>query len=135
MDKEQKELFRGKMKSYHFLICYLKEMNEKKKELYDEMSGLKGISYDRIPSTPNPEAAENYRLTMIDRIEEVDNEISIHQLKLDMLNVTLNRIADPERQMYLLKYRDRRTYEAIGKLFGYSPSGIFMRMDHALDEL
>ena len=48
---------------------------------------------------------------------------------------TLNRIADPERQMYLLKYRDRRTYEAIGKLFGYSPSGIFMRMDHALDEL
>lgn len=133
MTSEQKATFRKKMESYRYLLYNVKDLKEQIDELYRKMSGLKGISYEKIPSMPNPEASERYKLAIIDDIAAIEKELRIHKMKLSYLEQILKLIPDPESQMFILKYRDRKTYEQIGRIFGYSPSGIFMKMDKALD--
>ncbi len=107
----------------------LKNETEEKLELllYD-MTGVKGISYDKMPSSFNPSLVALKRLEMIEKYNYLQREHDFIIKAIDHVENTLNKIPDELRQMLIEVYVKGMTYKAVGERHGYSDHGLWLLM-------
>ena len=118
--------------------AYSKSISEIKIELellWYELSGVKGIQYDKQPSSYNPELNESYRLELLDRIESKENELDFTYLAIERYRANLDRLPSDIRWIVEQIFIENKTFAEIGKIVGYSDRGLHYRVKKEIEKL
>ena len=129
-------MFRQRLKKeYSFTVYKVEDLKKEIEELYYKMGGVKSIDYSKTKGSTNSEAINEFKLTISDDIAYLEQELKIHQLKLDQMNDVLNELEDCDKEMFVLKYLKHKTYYEIGKIYYLTASAVSKRMTRALEEV
>ena len=114
---------------------YKKSIDKAKTKLevleYQE-TGVKGVSYTKMPMSHNPTLSALKRLDLVEEVDELKREINFYYVRLEENIRTTDRImvAMPEELRNILsdKYIEGMTFSQIAEKYHYSESGIFNKM-------
>lgn len=110
----------------------LKAYKYDKKKVKDELdlilyreTGVKGISYDKIPTSGNPQQIAFNRLEMVEDYESKLKEYEFICSAISEIEKHLNRM--PNELQYMLKdiFVDRMTYRKASAKYGYTEAGLW----------
>lgn len=110
----------------------LKAYEYDKKKVKDELdlilyreTGVKGISYDKIPTSGNPQQIAFDRLEMVEDYESKLKEYEFICSAISEIEKHLNRM--PKELQYMLKdiFVDRMTYRKASAKYGYTEAGLW----------
>ena len=62
---------KNELQNYKQYLKDIENLKEQIKNVWYEMTGVKGVSFDRIPTSHNPVASELHRLDLIDKKDEL----------------------------------------------------------------
>ena len=130
-DKEIKE-FTDELKRYRMLLGLSARLKEKLDLLFYDLTGVKGVSFDRISGTTNSEQTELQRLTKIDEYNDVLRTYEVVNERIKNIQKVLNCLRIEDREMFMMKYLDNMSFYAIAKVYYISKTGLIYRMNEAL---
>lgn len=130
-DKEIKE-FTDELKRYRMLLGLSARLKEKLDLLFYDLTGVKGVSFDRISGTTNSEQTELQRLTKIDEYNDVLRTYEAVNKRIKNIQKVLNCLRIEDREMFMMKYLDNMSFYAIAKVYYISKTGLIYRMNEAL---
>lgn len=120
------------------LFAYERDLNrldQKIEDLLYEMTGVKGISYSKIPSTVNPELSEERRLELIEEMDVLVTEKKRLQLNITHIYATLSLLNEKDRKAMIDLVAKRIKSEEVAFNNGYSKSGIWKRIKKEIEKL
>lgn len=118
--------------------AYTKSISDIKTELellWYELTGVKGIQYNKQPSSYNPELNESYRLELLDRIESKEKELDFTYLAIERYRANLDRLPSDIRWIVEQIFIDNKTFAEIGKTVGYSDRGLHYKVKKEIEKL
>lgn len=103
--------------------------------LWYELTGVKGVSFDRQPTSFNPSLSEQTRLELLDKIEQKEKELDYLWMAIERYEKNLNRLSDEVRgyveQLFILG----ETFETVGKRTGYNKGSIAYKIRSEVEKL
>lgn len=110
----------------------IKTADEELEKIWYELSGVKGIAFDKIRGTDFDEGKK------IEHFEDKEKDMrrwekqkSIAQANLSRVNDILKQLDDDIREAVIRIYCDDETYEVVANAIGYSISGLYARIERA----
>lgn len=95
--------------------------------LYRE-TGLKGISYDHIPTSGNPQQIALNRLELVDEFEAKQKEYDFICSAISEVERYLERMPKELRSMLTDIYVERMTYRKASIKYGYTEAGLWYHL-------
>lgn len=92
--------------------------------LYD-MTGVKGISYDRTPNSFNPSQSALKSLEMVDKYSRKEEELIFTRKAIKQIEITLAKMPKRLQAMLKDKFVYGMTYNQIALRYHYSNNGIW----------
>ena len=126
-------LFMGELKLAMKHIVSIAECKNKKELLYYELSGVKGVRFDREPISHNPELTEELRLELIDKIALLDEEIAMSRKTIKVIKNKIKQLSFDNQRVCLMIINGLSLGE-IGREFSYSKSAIQYRLKKEVEE-
>ena len=99
------------------------------------MTGVRGISYSKIPASSNPEITAEKRLELIEQMEELENEKKRLQLNISHIYSTLSKLNDQDMEIVVQIIAKKHNAEIVANENGYSKSGIWARIKREIEKL
>ena len=103
--------------------------------LWYELSGVKGIQFDKLPISYNPELNESYRLDLIDEIETKQKELDFTLLAIERYKDELERLPDDIKDVVVQIFINGHTFAEIGQKVGFSDRGLHYRVKREIEKL
>lgn len=116
-------------------IDYLKREKELKNECEDifyQMTGVKGIRYDKLPTSFNPSQVSENQLYLIDLYEQKNLEISYIQAKYKYFTVIIAKFTQEEIDLLYRLIIKKQSYDYVGREMGYSESGMHKMVERMI---
>lgn len=132
MNEKEIQRFKSEIKRYRYLVATVEIVKEKLDLCLYEMSGVKGVSYDKIRATADESSISMKKLEMI---EQYNRLVKMYERKMDRLNYiekVLSKMNEDDRELYEMKYIDGKSFEHIAKKIYISKSGLIYRMNEIL---
>ena len=101
--------------------------------LYD-LTGVKGIRYDKLPSSYNPSETAQKQLEMIEIYNEKLKEYDFTVMAIERIESVLKRLPDDLREMVIEKFVDGKSYEELGRKYGYSERGMAKMLEREVEK-
>lgn len=120
--------FTSMLKNYAKNKKKLTEAKEELKILFYDMTGVKGVSFDRLPGSFNPSAAEGHKLEQIERYNDKQKDIQFYQDAIKFVESYQDRFPEDLWGMLYDKYVEGKTFKSVGMKHGYSTNGIWVMM-------
>lgn len=120
------------------LKAYQESLNQakaKEDELWYQLSGVKGISYDKQPTSYNPNLSEQMRLDLLDKIEVVTREEAYYQECIERYERNLNRLPRLEREFARELLIEGKTFRQVGLKHHYGHSTVRFRLKREVEKL
>ena len=127
--------FKTGFRHYVDLLKREKRLKEEVENLYYYLSGVKGISFDRIPSSINPEKIAEDRLDLLDVIEQKNLEIELIQAEYRYFTAILAKFTEDERTLLYRIIIKGQTYEQAGDEYGYTGAGMFKYLERIINRV
>lgn len=131
------EAFKKEMNCYRYYLEKLKELDEKIKLNFYEETGVKGISYDKIPSSPSEEAIANYRLTLIEKGDKLAKERERIYNQIKHIEDVVNKLPKTLKNACVNIYVFGKSYTSVvnsGDIY-WSDAGLFKAIERELEKL
>lgn len=127
--------FKSEISKYNFLISSSKVILDKIDVHLYNMSGVKGVAFDRIRGN-----ASEYQIAMMkhEQSEVYDKLLKSYEKKkkrIDYVESILNKMDEDDRELFIMKYIDGMSFERLAKMNYLSKSGMIYRMNNILKEL
>lgn len=135
MTKVEIDEFKDEMKYYAWLKYSIELMSNKLEVLEYDMSGVKGVDYEKEKASSSDEAKAERRLNLIEEYNELLSKIDEYQKRLDRLDEVLDKMTFYEKQMFLQIYEERLSYQEVANRFYISKAGLFYRMNRVLERI
>ncbi|MBR0456513.1 MAG: hypothetical protein IJJ01_07560 [Firmicutes bacterium] len=116
------EAFKDLLKHYYDYQMSILQIKEELDVLLYEMTGVKGISYDKIPSSFNPEISEDRKLDFIERLNEKEAELDFTYAAIKLIEMKLSKMTEEEKTLCVEILNRKITYEEAGRNNKYSTS-------------
>lgn len=129
------EAFKDLLKHYYDYQVSIVQLKSELDDLLYEMTGVKGISYDRIPSSFNSKISEERRLEYIEMLEEKEAELDFTYAAIRLLEVKLSKLSSEEKDLCIDILNKKVTYEEAGKEKGYSAAGMWKKVKENLKKV
>lgn len=110
---------------------YRKSLDSIKEELdliLYEMTGVKGISYDKLPSSYNPSLTALKSLEMVEKYNEKQQEFDFTLMAIQQVEIVLARMPSDLAEMLKEVFVKGMTYKAVGMKYGYSDHGMWQML-------
>lgn len=120
------------LKAYYKSI---RELEEERERLFYELTGVKGIQYDKQPSSYNQEMSESYRLELIEKIEQTEKEIAYTMQTIERYEKRISRLPSDIREIVDLLFIHGKTFKEVGEMTGYSDNGLHYRIKKEIEKL
>ena len=120
------------------LKAYTRSARELENEidaLWYELTGVKGVQYDKLPSSYNSDLSENFRLELLDRIEFKQKELDFTMLAIERYQNELNRLPDDIKNYVVQIFIYGHTFAEIGEKIGYSDRGLHYKVKKEIERL
>lgn len=127
--------FKASLEDYENFLKREAELKEKIEMLYDDLSGVKGIRYDKIPSSYNPEAIETRKLELIDLINLKQAELKVLQSKYDYFRMIMSKLDDEDITLLHRLFVKKDGYERVCNEMGYSVGGLWKYVDRLIESI
>lgn len=101
--------------------------------------GVRGISYDKQPSTANEAAQTELRLKLSEALSEPQKQLdftilAINQLK-PMVYGNISKLPNEIQRAVKMLFWEHKTYEEVGKEMGYSDHGIWTKVRREIEKI
>ena len=126
--------FKSGYRAHLFLNQRVKKLKEDVENLYYQISGVKGIKYDRIPSSLDPRLVEQNKLDILDQIEEKLAEIKYIEAHQSYFNMILEKFSQEELDLLNRIYIKGERYEDVAQDLNYSVGGLFKVIERMIKE-
>lgn len=120
------------LKAYYRSMVELEEETER---LFYELTGVKGLRYDRQPTSYNQQMSESYRLELIEKLEQIEKEKDFTREVIDRYEKQLNRLPDEIRVMVVLLFIEGKSFREVSEMVGYSDHGLYYRIKKEIEKL
>lgn len=123
------------MKYYLWLKENIVRLQSKADDMLYELENVKAIRYDKQASNTNTQLINEKKLVSIDNYNRLLDKIKSLQDRFDYLEKVLAKMSLYEREMFLLKYEDGKSFQEIANKYYISKAGLFYRMQKALERI
>ena len=113
----------------------IKQTKEELDIILYQMTGVKGIRYDKIPGTFNPHSAEFIRSKLSERYEEKENELIRYQTAVKNVELVKKRLPKEIWLMLVEKFVKNKTYMEIGIQYGYTNTGLWKYLRREVEKI
>jgi DNA-directed RNA polymerase specialized sigma subunit len=127
--------FKNEISNYQ---AYMRSADEIKTELdllWYELTGVKGIQYNKQPSSYNQELSESYRLELLDRIENKEKELDFTIMAIERYESELGRLPSDIRELVEQIFINGKTFAEVGKKVGYSDNGLHYKIKKEVEKI
>ena len=108
--------------------------NEYERIIY-EMSGVKGIRYDKEPSSHNPILAESIRSEYSEKLTEIETQIDFTITAIKHYESEFNRLSDEFKPMVEQLFIKGKSFAEVGRNVGYSDNGLYNKVRRYIEKL
>ena len=129
------QTFKNEMLNYRAYKRSIDELNEKIEILWYEMTGVKGISYDKQPTSYNPIIAEEVRSKYSEQIEELNLALDHTLIKIQDIEKHLGMLPVQTQTICKLLFMERLSYRTVGMTYGYTDQGLRKRIIREVEKL
>ena len=127
--------FKVGYRHYVDLLKREKQLKSEVEDLWYYLSGVKGITYDRIPSSVNTTKVAEDRLDMLDVLEQKMREIDLIQAQYRYFTLILAKFTEEERGMLYRIIIKGQSYETLGEEYGYTGAGMFKYLERIINKI
>lgn len=101
--------------------------------------GVRGISYDKQPSTTNEAAQMDLRLKLSEALSEPQKQLdftilAINQLK-PVVYSNISKLPNEIQRAVKMLFWEHMTYEDVGREMGYSDHGIWTKVRREIEKI
>lgn len=120
------------LKAYYKSLAEIKDEIEK---LNYDLTGVKGVRFDRQPASYNQSLSEWYRLDLIEKIESKEKELDYTELAIKRYEANLKRL--PKEIRYAVKqiFINGETFAETGEKLGYTDAGLHYVIKKEIEKL
>lgn len=112
----------------------LKEVNNKIEVVWNDYVGVKGVRYDAVRGSPSDSMIAETKLTLGENFEELLKERERIKAQIRHIDDILNAMDKETRQAAEMICCEGKSYEQVARLHNISPTGLWKRIDKALEE-
>ena len=124
--------FKNELENYYKHLKNKDKIKEEIENILYEMTGVKGIRYDKEPSGYNPELSAEKKLELIERKEEKEIELEYTIASIHFIEMKLKKLPEDDRRICLKIISEGVSAEKVRREVGYSKSGIWKRIKREL---
>lgn len=129
------KVFKNEISNLKAYYQSLIEINNDLERLSYDLTGVKGVRFDRQPGSFNPSLSEYRKLDLIEKIEEKEKELDYTQLAIKRYESNLNKLPKPIRDAVVQIFIQGRTFAEMGKLLGYSDHGLHYKIKKEVEKI
>lgn len=121
--------------NYKVFITNLSNLNEYYRDkakleeemdiLFYQMTGVSGVSYDKIPSSYNPGLSEEMRLEAIEKYNAKIQQYNFICMAINEVSTIMASFPENLQNMLTDIYVEKKTFKSVGIKYGYSDSGLW----------
>lgn len=130
--RKRVDAFKNELRNYRQYRDALQDQNETLDRLFYELSGVKGVRFDRLPAGSNYRLTEQRKLDLLEDIACVQNEADRLSKQLEMINAVLSEMEEEARDAMIEIYTCGRRYIDVAQKYHVSPSGLQKRIDREI---
>lgn len=129
------ETFKDLLKHYCDYQMSIDQIRSEIDNLFYDMTGVKGISYDKVPSSFNPDISEQTKLEYIERIAEKEAELDFTYSAIRIIEMKLSKLSKEDKEICLDILNRNITYEEAGRKNGYSRNGMWAKVKREMEKI
>lgn len=126
------KMFKNELENYYKHLKNKDKIEKEIENIHYEMTGVKGIRYDKIPTSYNKEISEERFLDLSEKIEEKLIELQYTVSSIRYIEMKLKKLSDEDKEICLKIISEGISAEKVRKEVGYSKSGIWKRIKREL---
>lgn len=124
MTEQEIVAFKNELRNYRFYESKIKELTQEINKIYYELTGVKGICYDRQPGSTSPEAKSGKMYDSYNKIDALSSKLSVYKAKFNSLECVLNKLDCDAKKLIINVYVEGKTYRELSEIMKLSPSAI-----------
>ena len=124
--------FKNELENYYKYLKSVEKIKEEIENIIYEMTGVKGIRYDKEPTSFNPQLSNERILDLIDKKEEKEIELDYTIASIRYIERKLSKLDKEDKEICLKIISEGISAEKVRKEVGYSKSGIWKRIKREL---
>ena len=127
--------FKNELENYYHNLKNIDRLKEDIELIVYEMSGVKGIRYDKQPMAYNPELSEEKRSELSEKLEEKELELENAIASIKYVEKKLSKLSDEDREICLRIISEGASSEKVAFEKGYSRGGMWKRIKRELSKI
>lgn len=128
------EAFKNELRNYRQYRDALQLQNARLGRLFYELSGVKGVRYDKIPVRSDYRLVEQRKLEILEDIAKTQKEAARLTYQLEMIEEVLQQMEEETRDAMVEIYTCGRRYVDVAQKYHVSPSGLQKRIDREISK-
>ena len=124
--------FKNELENYYKYLKSVEKIKEEIEDIIYEMTGVKGIRYDKEPTSFNPQLSNERILDLIDKKEEKEIELDYTIASIRYIERKLSKLDKEDKEICLKIISEGISAEKVRREVGYSKSGIWKRIKREL---
>ena len=129
------EEFKRELENYHRNIENIEKLKEELDEIDYEMSGVKGVRYDKERASFNPELARKWFYYLSEKRSEKELELEYLIASSRMVENKLRKLPEEDKDICMKIIAEGISAEKVRIEKGYSRSGIWKRIKRELTKI
>ena len=125
-------MLKAEIRSYRKYCKYKAEILDRLDELWYELTGVKGIRYDKEPTAFNPTITEERRHSLMDKIDYYQSELHRVDAQIRFIDSILDRMDKEESELIRYVLIDGHTLIEAGERYFVTNTAISKRIDTIL---
>ena len=127
--------FKNELNNYYRHLRNVDRIKEEIDDIVYEMTGVKGIRYDKERSSFNPALSEERRDYLSKKLEEKEIELNYTLAAIRFIEMNLKKLNKDDREMCLKVVADEVSAELVAVEKGYSRSGVWARIRREISKI
>ena len=126
-------MIKEEIRSYRQYKAYRNRLNDRLDTLWYELTGVKGIRYDKAHFNADPSVTEERRLALLDKVTLIETELARVESQIDHIDRLLSAMPKEDRKLVTYTLIDGNTYRQAEDVFYITYSAIARKVDRILD--
>ena len=135
MDAMDYKTFKNELSNYRAYQKSLIQINDEIELIVYEMTGVKGIRYDKQPMSFNPYLTAETRERLSHRLDEWECKLDHTLMKINDIERDLAKLPDDIRELCIMIFADGMTFIEVGNKVGYSDNALWHRIRKEVEKI
>lgn len=124
------DTLKSELRNYTSYVRYKIFLQDRIEDLWYELSGVKGVRYDRLPTLPNP--TNQRQLALMDKLDYFQSELHRVEMQIRYLDSVLDGLDEEGSELIRYVLIDRHTLLEAGERWYITNTAVIKRIDTAL---